>query len=161
MKVRTLVINALIAALYIAVTAIVQPFGFTNIQFRLSELFNHLIVLNKKYFTGIALGVLIANLLMSQFGMYEIPFGLGMTVISLLLSMAVGKFVNNIWIHMSINTIIFSFNTVFLAWMFKLAAGWPFLLTWSTSAISEFIVMAIGMPIVYFLNKRLHFDKLI
>jgi len=161
MKVRTLVINALIAALYIAVTAIVQPFGFTNIQFRLSELFNHLIVLNKKYFTGIALGVLIANLLMSQFGMYEIPFGLGMTVISLLLSMAVGKFVKNIWVHMSINTIIFSFNTVFLAWMFKLAAGWPFLFTWATSAISEFIVMAIGMPIVYFINKRLHFDKLI
>lgn len=161
MKVKTLVTNALIAALYIAVTALIQPFGFTNIQFRLSELFNHLIVLNKKYFTGIALGVLIANLLMSQFGIYEIPFGLGMTVISLLLSMAVGKFVKNIWIHMSINTIIFSFNTVFLAWMFKLAADWPFFFTWATSAIGEFVVMALGMPIIYVLNKRLRFDRLV
>lgn len=161
MKVKTLVINALIAALYIAVTALIHPFGFTNIQFRLSELFNHLIVLNKKYFTGIALGVLLANLLMSQFGLYEIPFGLGMTVISLLISMAVGKVVKNIWVHMTINTIIFSFNTVFLAWMFKLAADWPFFFTWVTSAISEFIVMAIGMPVVYFLNRRMHLDKLI
>ncbi|MBU5466850.1 QueT transporter family protein [Virgibacillus sp. MSJ-26] len=161
MKIRTLVTNGLIAALYIAVTALIQPFGFTNIQFRLSELFNHLIVFNKKYFTGIALGVLLANLLMSEFGIYEIPFGLGMTVISLLISMAVGKVVKNIWVHMTLNTVIFSFNTVFLAWMFKLAAGWPFLFTWATSAISEFLVMTLGMPIIYILHKRLHFDKLI
>lgn len=161
MKVKTLVTNALIAALYIAVTALIQPFGFTNIQFRLSELFNHLIVFNRKYFIGISLGVLLANLLMSQFGLYEIPFGLGMTVISLLMSMAVGKVVKNVWAHMAINTVIFSFNTVFLAWMFKLAAGWPFFFTWATSAISELLVMAIGMPVVYFLNKRLRFDKLV
>src|SRR5690625_6040282 len=61
MKIKTLVINALVAAMYIVVTALVAPFGFANIQFRLSELFNHLIVLNKKYFFGIVIGVLLAN----------------------------------------------------------------------------------------------------
>src|SRR5690625_7600623 len=138
MKIRTLVTNGLIAALYIAVTALIQLFGFTNIQFRLSELFNHLIVFNKKYFTGIALGVLVANLLMSEFGIYEIPFGLGMTVISLFISMAVGKVVKNIWVHMTTNTVLFSFNTVLLARMLKVAAGWTFLCACATSASSAF-----------------------
>src|SRR5699024_6126863 len=62
MKVKTLVTNGLLAALYIAVSALIAPFGFTNIQFRLSELFNHFIVFNKKYFIGIILGVFLANL---------------------------------------------------------------------------------------------------
>lgn len=161
MKVRTLVTNGLIAALYIAVSALIQPFGFTNIQFRLSELFNHLIVFDKRYFIGITLGVFIANLFMSPLGMYDLIFGVGMTVVSLLASMAVGKFITNIWVHMAINTLIFSFNMFFIAWMLKLALELPFFLSWFTSAIGEFIVMAIGMPIVYFLHKRLHFDKLI
>lgn len=159
MKVRTLVINGLVAALYIAVSALIKPFGFTNIQFRLSELFNHLIVFDKKYFTGIVLGVLITNLLMSPLGFYEIPFGVGMTVVSLVASMGIGKIVKNKWIHMAINTIIFSFNMFFIAWMLNLALELPFFLTWATSAISELIVMAIGMPIIHFLNKRLKFDQ--
>ncbi|HLR51513.1 MAG TPA: QueT transporter family protein [Candidatus Avamphibacillus sp.] len=161
MKVRTLVINGLLAALYIAVSALIQPFGFTNIQFRVSELFNHLIVFNKKYFIGIVLGVFIANLFMSPLGIYDLVFGVGMTAVSLLVSIAVGKVVKNIWLHMSINTLIFSFNMFFIAWELNLALQLPFFLSWITSAIGEFVVMAIGMPIIYFLHKRLHFDKLI
>jgi len=161
MKVRTLVINGLLAALYIAVSALIQPFGFTNIQFRVSELFNHLIVFNKKYFIGIVLGVFIANLFMSPLGIYDLVFGVGMTAVSLLVSMAVGKVVKNIWVHMSLNTLIFSFNMFFIAWELNLALQLPFFLSWITSAIGEFVVMAIGMPIVYFLHKRIRFDKLI
>ncbi len=44
MNVRTMATNGLIAAVYIAVTAFIQPFGFTNIQFRVSEMLNHLVV---------------------------------------------------------------------------------------------------------------------
>ena len=65
MKARGLAINALIAALYFVVTATVAPFGFTMIQFRLSEAFNHLIVYNKRYFLGIVLGVFLSNLFLS------------------------------------------------------------------------------------------------
>lgn len=50
MKIKTLTVNAIVAALYVVVTLVVAPFGFTNIQFRLSEMFNHLIVFDKKYF---------------------------------------------------------------------------------------------------------------
>ena len=59
MNIKTLAVNGIVAALYIAVSFVVQPFGFTNVQFRVSEMFNHLIVFNKKYIYGIVLGVLL------------------------------------------------------------------------------------------------------
>lgn len=161
MKVKTLVTNGLVAALYIAVSMLIQPFGFTNIQFRLSELFNHLIVFNKKYFAGIILGVFLANLLLSPLGIYDLIFGVGMSAIALLMTMAVGRFVKNIWLRMIANTIIFTFNMWIIALMLYLALDLPFMFTWLTAAAGEFVVMAIGMPIIYALHKRMKFDKLV
>lgn len=161
MNVKTLVNNGLLAALYIAVSVLVQPFGFTNIQFRLSELFNHLIVFNKKYFLGITLGVFLANLFLSPLGIYDLIFGVGQSVISLFMTMGVGRFIESIWVRMIANTIIFSFNMFIIAIMLNLALGLPFLITWLTTAIGEFVVMALGIPIIYALHKRMHFDKLV
>lgn len=161
MKVKTLVANGLVAALYIAVSMLIQPFGFTNIQFRLSELFNHLIVFNKKYFFGIILGVFLANLFFSPLGIYDLVFGVSMSVVALLMTIAVGRFVKNIWVRMIANTVIFTFNMWFIALMLYLALDLPFMFTWVTTAIGEFVVMAVGMPIIYALHKRMKFDKLI
>ena len=77
MKVKTMATSGIIAALYVAVTFLVAPFGFTNIQFRLSEMFNHLVVFNKKYIIGVVLGVFIANLLFSELGPIDLVFGVG------------------------------------------------------------------------------------
>lgn len=160
MNIRTLVTNGVLAALYIAVTAVIAPFGFTNIQFRVSEMFNHLIVFNRKYFWGIITGVFIANLLMSTLGAFEV-LGLLQSVVSLAMTIGVSYFVKNKLILMGINTLIFTFNMYIVAFMLKLALGLPFLFTWLTTAIGEFVVMAIGIPVIYFLNKRINFSKLI
>lgn len=157
---KTLITNGVLAALYIAVTALIAPFGFTNIQFRVSEIFNHLIVFNRKYFWGIVVGVFIANLFMSTLGAYEL-LGLSQTIISLLMTMSFGIFIKNKWVLMGINTIVFTFNMYIVAFMLKLALGLPFLITWATTAAGEFTVMAIGIPIIYALNKRINFKKLI
>jgi|SRR5690625_101755 len=160
MNIRPLVTNGILAALYIAVTALIAPFGFTNIQFRVSEIFNHLIVFNRKYFWGIVIGVFISNLFMSTLGVYEL-LGLSQTVISLLITMGIGVYVKNKLVLMGINTLVFTFNMFIVAFMLKLALGVPFLVTWLTTAIGEFVVMAVGIPIVHALNKRLNFSKLI
>lgn len=160
MNIRPLVTNGVLAALYIAVTALIAPFGFTNIQFRVSEMFNHLIVFNRKYFWGIIIGVFIANLLLSTLGAFEI-LGLLQSLVSLAMIMGVSYFIKNKLVLMGINTIIFSFNMYIVAFMLKLALGLPFLFTWLTTAIGEFIVMAIGIPVIFYLNKRLQFSKLI
>ncbi len=66
MNIRTLVGNGILAALYIAVSMLIQPFGFTNVQFRISEMFNHLVVFNKKAIYGIVLGVFFNESLFSH-----------------------------------------------------------------------------------------------
>lgn len=63
MNVRTLVINGLLAALYVAVSLVFKPIAFEMFQFRVPEMLNHLIVFNKKYIYGIVGGVFISNLL--------------------------------------------------------------------------------------------------
>ena len=158
MKIRTLVINALVAALYVAVTALVAPFGFTHVQFRISEIFNHLIVFNKKYFFGIVSGVFIANLLMSP-SKLDLIFGVGHSAISLGIVILLSKYIKNVWALIIANTIVFTFNMFIIAWMLNIAAGWPFLFTWLTTATGEFAVLAIGIPSIYALNNRLDFDK--
>lgn len=50
MKMKILTVNAIIAALYVVLGMIVAPIGFMALQFRIPEIFNHLIVFNKKYF---------------------------------------------------------------------------------------------------------------
>ncbi len=161
MKVRTLVANGILAALYLAVSMLIQPFGFTNIQFRVSEMFNHLVVFNKKYIFGIVLGVFITNLLFSPMVPFDLVFGVGQSIISLLITIVCCRFIKNIWIRMVVNTIVFTITMFLIALELHLALDFPFMLTWLTTAIGEFIVMAIGIPVMYALNKRVNFDKLI
>ena len=161
MKVKTLVANAILAALYIAVSAVIQPFGFTNIQFRISEMFNHLIVFNKKYIYGIILGVFLTNLFFSPMVAYDLVFGVGQSLLALLITIVSAKFIKNIWARMAVNTIVFTFTMFLIAWELNLAFKLPFLFTWLTVAIGEFVVLAIGAPIIYAVNKRVNFKKLV
>lgn len=159
MKLRTLVGNGILAALYIAVTMLIQPFGFSQIQFRISEMFNHLVVYNKKYIFGMIIAVFVSNLLFSPAPALDIIFGVGHTTIALLITIATGRFIKNVWARMTVNTLVFTFLMFIIAFELKLAAGFPFLATWGFLAVSEFAVMAVGMPIIYALNKRINFAK--
>lgn len=162
MKIKTLVINALVAAMYLVVTAIIAPFGFANIQFRLSELFNHLIVLNKKYFFGIVIGVLLANFFFAPMKQ-DMIFGVLHTAISLGITLFFTKFISNKIVLMFINTVVFSFNMFIIAYMLKIYANLPeaFMFLWLTTGLSEFITMGLCIPLMYYLNKRLNFSQLI
>ncbi|HWJ78656.1 MAG TPA: QueT transporter family protein [Niallia sp.] len=163
MKTRTLAVNGLVAALYIAVTFAIAPFGFTNIQFRVSEMFNHLVIFNKKYFYGIVVGVFLANLLFSPMPMFDITFGVGQTIISLVITIISARYVKSIVKRMIINTLVFTFTMCIIALEIYLISDVPisFFLTWGTTAVGEFAVMAVGIPIMLFINKRLAFHKLV
>ena len=160
MKVKMLATSGIIAALYIAVTLLVAPFGFTNVQFRLSEMFNHLVVFNKKFIFAIVLGVFVANLF-SPLGLYDLIFGVAQSLIALTITIFSAKFISGILKRMLFNTVVFTFTMFIIAFELNLALELPFLLTWLTVAVGEFVVMAIGIPIMLALNKRLNFEKLI
>lgn len=162
MNSKALVMNALVAALYFIVTIFVAPFGFSVIQFRISELFNHLIVYNKKYFFGIVVGVFLANLIASPMKT-DVVFGVGHTVVSLLIVMYIAKFVKNKLYLMFINAFVFSFNMFIIAFMLKYFGDMGeevFYTIWAMLGAEELITMLVAIPIVFFLNKQLKFNKL-
>ncbi|GAB4073998.1 QueT transporter family protein [Barrientosiimonas marina] len=160
MTIKTLVTNALVASAYVAVSLVAAPIAFGSIQFRIPEIFNHLVIFNKKYFFGIVLGVLLTNLF-SPTGIYDLTFGVAHTALSLSIVIFLAKFIKHKWTLFIINTIVFTFMMFIIAFELYLAADLPFLFTWLTLALGEFGIMAIGMPIMHALNKKLNFNYLL
>lgn len=166
MNIRTMAVNGVIAALYTAVSFLIAPFGFTLIQFRISEVFNHLVVFNKKYIFGIITGVFITNLILSPIAV-DIIFGVMHTAIALTITIFSAKFIKGIFKRMIFNTLVFTATMIIIAFQLSIFAdipeynGIPFLMIYLTLAIGEFIVMAIGIPIMTALNKRLNFKEII
>jgi len=160
MKTKTIAVTGVIAALYVAVSLLVAPFAFGAVQFRIAEMFNHLIVFNKKYFFGIVLGVFITNLF-SPMAAYDLTFGVAHSIITLSLTILATKFVKGNLARMIINTLLFTFTMCIIALELMLAFDLPFLYTWLTVAAGEFAVLAVGIPIMLALNKRLNFKALI
>lgn len=160
MKTKTIATSGIIAALYVAVSLLVAPFGFTAVQFRVSEMFNHLIVFNKKYFLGIVLGVFVTNMF-SPLGLYDLTFGVAHSIITLSLTILASKYIKGNLGRMIFNTIMFTFTMFIIAFELNLALDLPFFYTWLTVAAGEFVVLAVGIPIILALNKRLNFKSLI
>lgn len=158
MNSKTLVVNGIIAALYVAITLVINPIAFSAIQFRIPEIFNHLIVFNKKYFFGIIAGVCISNLF-SPMAAYDLIFGVGQSILALVVVIFASKYIKNIKKLMLLNILVFTFSMFLIAIELKLALDLPFWYSWLTTAVGEFMVMLIGAPIVYMMNKRIDFAK--
>ncbi|MFT8843004.1 MAG: QueT transporter family protein, partial [Schleiferilactobacillus harbinensis] len=132
------------------------------VQFRVSEGLNHLIVFDKRYIWGITLGVLIADLLDTHTPvLLNVPFGVGQTIISLLLVGYVAPRLPKLWMKMALNTIVFTISMALIAWMLHLAAGLPFWWTYLSTAVSEAFIMAITAPIMAAVDRAVHFSKLL
>ena len=161
MKVKFMATSAIIAALYIVVTLIFSAVSFGQVQFRIAEIFNHLVAFNPRYFVGVVLGVLISNALFSTIGVMDIIFGVGHSIITLGLLILICKFVKNIWARLIINSFLFTATMFIIAIELNIVLDFPFWITWLYCAVGEFIVLAIGIPIMYLLNSRLNFKNLI
>ncbi|MFC4355742.1 QueT transporter family protein [Chryseomicrobium palamuruense] len=160
MKMKTLTVNGIIAALYVAVAMALPFLAFGAIQFRIAEMFNHLIVFNKRYIFGILAGVFITNLF-SPLGMYDLVFGVAHSAISLLLVILIAPKLKTLVQKMILNSIVFTFTTFIIAYELLLVFELPFFLTWLTVAAGELAVMLVGIPVFIALNKRLQFSKLL
>lgn len=161
MKIKFIATTAIIAALYLAVTLLVAPISFGQVQFRIAEIFNHLIAFSPRYMLGVVLGVFISNFLLSSVGPIDLIFGVGHTILTLSIFIVICKFVKNIWARLIINTFLFTFTMFIIAFQLNLVLQFPFWETWLFVAAGEFVVLAVGAPIMHALNKRLDFKKLI
>jgi len=160
MKLKQWIINAIIGALYTGITIMVAPVAFGAVQFRLSEMLNHLAVFNKKYAYGVTAGVILTNLILSPFGVYDWVLGVGHTILSFIIFFVLTKRVQSPVKKMVINTIVFSVMSFMIALMLLLiGAVEVFWINYLTVFLGQFVTMMVGIPIVMALDKKLNFNK--
>lgn len=148
----------LIAALYIAITLAIAPVGFGPIQFRLSEMFNYLALLHKRYVIAVTLGVVIVNFF-SPLGLIDVVVGGSSTLLVLVISRIATKNIKTLKIKMIVMGIIATASMFTIAAQFYFVGDHPFWPTYLTMALGELISMTIGGFVIYFVNKKVDLSK--
>lgn len=167
-KTRKLLKMALIIAAYVAVTAVIAPFAFGSIQFRISEVLVLLAFIDPLYIPALTIGCAISNFLLSPMAIVDVIFGSLATLIALVL----------IWRTKVLLTKKEDYNSIFVLFIASLWAtisnalivgaelyymlNLPFWLSALEVAIGEFVVVSIiGVLVFKFIleNKNLK-DKL-
>ncbi|MGL9846263.1 hypothetical protein IGJ91_001426 [Enterococcus sp. DIV0765f] len=151
------VINGLIMALYLALTILVAPVSSGPIQFRISESLNHLVVFNRKLLWGVLGGVIVYNAIYG-FGVMDVIFGGGQTLLALGLTALIQNKVKNVKVRLGLNTAFFTISMFMIAYMLVPTGGQAFWTTYGTLALSEFIVMAVSAPLMYYLDQAVKFN---
>ncbi|MGG5462056.1 QueT transporter family protein [Clostridium sp. B9] len=158
-KIKNLVISALIAALYAALTLGLAPISYSGVQFRVAEIMVLLAFYKSEYIVGLTLGCFIANILGPN-GTIDVVLGTFATFISVWAIYLTGKYVKGnkaLWIASIWPTI---FNGLIIGWMLNFLYGLPLVLTMGQVALGEFVVITIvGVPLFKFIGKKYE-DKL-
>ena len=160
-KIRLIVVNALVAAAYIVLSTGPAAINMASgaIQFRISEGLNHLVIFNKKYIWGVVGGVLIFNALFSSLGWLDIVFGGGQSLIGLLLVGYLAPHLKQVWQRYVLNILVMTVSMFLIAIELHIAYKLPFWPTYGTTALSEFIIMAVTAPIMAAVDRAVHFKK--
>nr|WP_319216092.1 QueT transporter family protein [uncultured Trichococcus sp.] len=161
MSTRKMVINTIIAALYVALTGIFAFMSFGAIQFRVSEMLNHLVGYHKDYKYGVLAGVFIANLIFSTLGAWDLVFGFGQTLISFLILEKLFKPNDSEMKRMMLTALVFTLTMVFVAIELYIVLDLPFWFSFATAAFGEAVVLVVSAPLMKYLNKIIGFaDKM-
>lgn len=166
-RLREVILNGLVAALYVVLSLFPGMLGFASgaIQFRVSEGLNHLVVFNKKYLWGVFGGVIVFNFFFSSENkLLDTLFGGGQTLLALLVLTLVMPYLKKTWQKMVLNIVLFTVSMCLIAWMIVLTGSTastkiPFWTTYLSLAISEGVIMTITAPIMYAVDKVLHFKQ--
>ncbi|MCT4396602.1 QueT transporter family protein [Periweissella beninensis] len=153
-----LVLMGLVAAMYVALTS---SFGFGIVQFRMSEMFNHLAAFNKRYIVAVTLGVVIANSFQSPYGMIDVVVGslqtLVMTSLAYFCTRKVKNTITKLTITTVISTLMMWLIAVEIMYMTKAPiAFWP---TYGSLMVGELASMVLGGIIIYFISKRIDLTR--
>lgn len=132
-KLYSLVQNAIIGALYVALTLIFAPISYGAVQFRISEALIMLPFYNKRWIPGIVIGTLIANMF-SPLGLVDVLFGTVATLISVVLMSRT----KNIFLAVLAPTVT---NGIIIGTQLNLLFGAPLLPSMIYVAVGELVVV--------------------
>ena len=154
MKIKAIANNALVAAIYVAITLITASFSYMGVQFRIGEMLLLLVFFRKDYSIGLILGCMIANLF-SPLGLADVIFGTIATGLSvLMISLSKNLFISTLY------PVIFNGIIVGLELYFVLQL--PFWINAFTVALGEFVVVSIAGYIVFsIIRKKPRFMEII
>ncbi|CAM3701731.1 QueT transporter family protein [Erysipelothrix urinaevulpis] len=145
MKTKDLTINALIAAIYVALTLAFEPLSFGPLQVRISEILMLLILVDKKFAFGVVIGCFIANLY-SPF-IYDAIIGTSATALAAFLMTKT----ENKYLGLLLPAIV---NGPIIGAQLYFFADLPFFL----SSIQVFLgeIIAVFVPGILFLDRLRH-----
>lgn len=127
------------------------------IQLRISEMFNHLAMFNKRYIFAVTLGVFISNLY-SPLGIYDLFFGTAETLILTISIYLISPRIKSNIGKYAMNILLAAIFMSIIAFELMLVTKAPFWLTYLTTAIGEAISMTIGAFIINALSKIVNFN---
>ncbi len=139
-------LNAIIAAVYAALTLAIMPIAYGPIQARLSEVMVFLAFYNKRYFPGLIIGCFIANLF-SPMGMYDVIFG---TLSTAIVCFAMYK-CSNKWLAAVAGSVV---TGLVIGAELYFALSLPFIINAFYVFVGELIVLLIGVIIFNFVEKN-------
>lgn len=144
---------AVVAALYVALTLVLAPLSYANIQVRVAECLIMLCFYSKKYEYSLTIGCLITNIF-SPLGWYDILFG---TLATLIAVIGVNR-IKNIFLA-ALWAILW--NAIIVGIELCIVYQLPFFICAGEVAIGELIaIMLIGLPFIHVLKQSSLFDKL-
>jgi uncharacterized membrane protein len=154
-KTNYIVKTAIIAATYAVLTMLLAPISYGPIQFRISEIMVLLVFIDKRYFTGIALGTFLAGLF-SPYGMLDAVVGTIATVVALggiiIVKRSLGDNLKSLMIASLSPTIA---NGIIIGWLISYSVGIPFLMPALQVALGEFVVVSIlGVIVIRWVQKK-------
>lgn len=146
-NIKFIVRTGIVAALYAALTLVLAPIGFGPIQFRVSEIMVLLILIDKRFITGLTLGAIIANYF-SPLGVVDMVIGGSATFISLyLMSKTKNLYLAAFW-PCIVNGIMIG---AALSWFYAL----PFFLTASQVFVGQVgVIYLLGIPLYKFYKLK-------
>lgn len=148
-KIKNLSMNAMIAAVYVAATLMIQPLAYRELQFRLSEVIVLLAFYNKKLIPGLIAGCFIANI-PSPLGIIDVVVG---TFSTIMVCFAMNKS-SNIYIAALLGSII---TGIIIGGELSIVYSIPFIINAIYVFIGEVAVLFIGTIIFKKLEKNIKF----
>lgn len=152
-RIKSISMNAMIAAVYVALTFMIQPLAYRELQFRLSEIIVLLAFYNKKLIPGLIAGCMIANI-PSPLGIIDVVIGTFSTVC---VCYAMNKS-NNIYIAALLGSII---TGIVIGMELFIVYSIPFVINALYIFIGEAVVLFIGTLVFKRLEKNIKFMEYI
>lgn len=151
--------NALVAGIYVVLTAISMPLSFNLLQFRLAEILMLLCFFRKDFVIGVTVGCLIANIsgsLAGVTGWIDVAIGTSATLLSGLIMPYCKRLFIASFVPVILNGLIVGAE---LAYIFEIA---NYFVCFGFVALGEVVcVSVVGYAFFLLLRKRYNFDKII